>query len=337
MRLRITLAAAFSLIAVGQAKAQLTSCPPGTTNGLGIPDRQRATQDACQMAVDVFQFVAPQLGIALVGGNATLGQGGALGGIGHFAVGLRANVLSGDLPDVQNFPQPATSGRQSRQLPTQKQFVGLPTVDAAIGLFKGLPLGLTNVGGIDLLLSASYIPTYGSAGDAVQVKPDQNLQIGFGARVGIIQESLLLPGVAVTYLRRDLPTTTITGSSSGVDVSIQDASVKTNAWRLTASKSLILFSLAAGIGQDHYDQSATAQGTVRTSPIGQQTSDPIRLSQSLTRTNYFLDASLNVLLAKLSAEIGQVSGGTVDTYNPFSGGRADKSRLYGSVGLRIGF
>ena len=38
-------------------------------------------------------------------------------------------------------------------------------MDAAIGLFKGLPLGVTNVGGVDLLLSASYVPKSGSAGE----------------------------------------------------------------------------------------------------------------------------------------------------------------------------
>jgi hypothetical protein len=331
MTLRNSLVAALSLVSFSAARAQLKDCPPGT----GSLDPNRITQDACQMAVDVFQFVAPQLGIALAGGNATLGQGGALGGLGHFTVGLRANLLAGDLPDVQNFPTPSTSGRQARELPTKSQFVGLPTVDAAIGVFKGLPLGLTNVGGIDVLLSASYIPTVGSAGDAVEVRPKQNLQLGFGARLGLLQESILVPGVSVTYLRRDLPTTTVTGTSPQVDVRVTDASVKTNAWRLTASKSLVLFSLAAGIGQDSYDQSATVQGTVK-NPVA-VSSQQVRLSQTLKRTNYFLDASLNMLLAKIVAEIGQVSGGTVDTFNSFSGGRADKSRLYGSVGVRIGF
>jgi len=33
-------------------------------------------QDACQQAFDVYQFMAPQLGLALTGGNATAGQGG---------------------------------------------------------------------------------------------------------------------------------------------------------------------------------------------------------------------------------------------------------------------
>jgi hypothetical protein len=335
MRLRSFLITAFGLFAASTARAQANTCPLGTVNGLGIPDRDRATQDACQMSVDVFQYIAPQLGLALAGGNATLGQGGALGGLGHFAVELRGNAIAGDLPQIQNFPQPSTNGRQARQLPTKKQFVGLPTVDGAIGVFKGIPLGLTNVGGVDVLVSASYVPTV--SGSSIDVKPNQNLQLGFGVRVGILQESILFPGVAVSYLRRDLPTTTVTGSSSGMSVKIQDAKVNTNAWRLTASKNLLLFSLAGGIGRDSYDQSALAQGTVQTSPIGSQQSQQIKLSQTMTRTNYFLDASLNMLLAKIVGEIGQASGGTVSTYNSFSGGAADKSRLYGSLGVRIGF
>jgi hypothetical protein len=40
---------------------------------------------------------------------------------------------------------------------------------------------------------------------------------------------------------------------------------------------------------------------------------------------------------KLIGEVGQVSGGTVDTFNEFESGRADKSRTYGSVGFRLGF
>jgi len=334
MKLRFVLVVAL-VAASTRAGAQANTCPAGT----GSLDPNRITQDACQMAVDVFKYMAPQLGVALAGGNPTLGQGGTLGGLGHFTIEARANVLAGDLPQVQNFPQPSTTGTVSppHTLPTKTQIVGLPTVDAAIGIFKGIPLGLTNVGGVDLLVDAAYIPSYGSSGSEVQVKPNQSLQLGFGARVGILQESLLVPGVAVTYLRRDLPTTSIIGTSSGVDVNVTNASVKTDALRLTASKNLLLFSLAAGVGRDHYDESASVQCTVHTSPATTVSSSQIPLDQKMTRTTYFLDASLNFIIGKLIAEVGQVSGGSATTYNAFTGGAADKSRLYGSVGIRLGF
>jgi hypothetical protein len=139
-------------------------------------------------------------------------------------------------------------------------------------------------------------------------------------------------------MKRDLPTTTITGTSGGDSLIVRDLQDNTTSWRLVASKSLILFSLAAGVGQDKYDAKTSVQGVVQ-GTFGSFTnphSAIIPLSQSMTRTNYFADLSLNLLLAKVVGELGMVSGGTITTYNKFDSA-PDKSRLYGSVGVRIGF
>jgi hypothetical protein len=340
MRKCLLVGAGLVAVAAMNAGAQAAnSCPAGNTStpaGLSV----RATQDACQMAVDVFQMLSPELGLALAGGNATLGSGSTLGGPGHFSLGLRANFFEGDLPDVSSFPTPSVNGREQRSgttaLPSSSRIVGLVTADAAIGVFGGVPLPLTNVGGIDLLLSASYIPNIGSASSDLRIAPDRNLQLGYGVRVGLLQESIVVPGVSFTYLKRDLPTTTITGTAPDVQISVRDARVKTSAYRIVASKNLVIFGLAGGIGQDKYDDEANAQGTVRTQ-LGPQTSDVVALSQNLTRTNYFVDLSANFPVFKVVGEVGQVTGGTVDTYNEFETGRADKSRTYGSVGFRIAF
>jgi hypothetical protein len=334
MRKSMLVGAGLTLIVSAGAGAQsaVNSCPPGSST----TDPARLTQDACQMAVDVFQIMAPQLGLALAGGNATLGRGSALGGPGHFSIGLRGNVFNGDLPQVQSFPSPAVTGRQQRTgslaLPSKSQIVGLPTADAAIGIFGGVPLGLTNVGGIDLLVSATYVPSIGDASDEIQIKPDRNLQLGYGVRIGLLQESLVVPGVSFTYLKRDLPKTSITGTSSNLSVNITDAEVKTSAYRVVASKSLLLFGVAAGVGQDKYDESAIVQAS-----SSGFASAAVPVGQNITRTNYFLDLSLNLPVFKIIGEVGQVTGGTIDTYNEFASGRADKSRTYGSVGFRIGF
>jgi hypothetical protein len=334
MRKLLVVGVGLTLLVGASAGAQsvTNTCPAGTS----ALDPARQTQDACQMALDVFDLMAPQLGLALTGGNATLGQGGNLGGPGHFSIGLRGNVFNGDLPQVNDFPTSSPTGRVQRTgtnaLPAKRQIVGLPTADAALGIFRGVPLGLTNVGGVDLLLSATYVPNIGDVGDDIQVKPDRNWQFGYGARVGLLQESLVVPGVSFTYLKRDFPTTTITGSGSGVGIDVTDAKVKTTAFRVVASKSLLLVGLAAGVGQDRYTESALVSGTAGTFVSPQVTFD-----QKMTRTNYFLDVSLNLPVFKLIGEVGQVSGGTVDTYNEFSTGRADKSRTYGSVGFRLGF
>ena len=341
MKARFLAAAVIALVSAQPAAAQTNTCPPGSTTA-GIPDRQRATQDACQIGVDVFQLLAPQLGVAMTGGNATLGQGGTLGGLGHFSVGLRANVLAGDVPDIDSDSyNPSVNGRQAaRTLETKNQVLGLPAVDAAIGVFKGIPLGLTNIGGVDLLLSATYVPSVGTEGeDDFVIAPESNLKIGYGARLGLLQESLIVPGVSVTYLRRDLPTTSIFATSSDIDLAIRNVNVETTAFRVVVSKSLLIFGLAGGVGQDKYDQSALIQATTAQSGIG-VTSDEIALTQELTRTNYFLDVSMNLPFIKLVGEIGQVSGGSLPAgipYNTFSSGDVTQSRTYGAIGLRFGF
>ena len=334
-------------LAVGAVRADAQNggltAPKCTTDGT---QPGNVAQDACQQAYDVYQFMAPQLGLAITGGNATLGQNSTLGGLGHFSLGVRGNVFSGNLPKVDQYTQRSTANAAPQNLATKSQVLGLPNADLAIGIFGGLPLALTNVGGVDLLVSATYVPTISQ--NNINIKPDQNLQFGYGARVGLLSESILVPGVSFTYLKRDLPTTTITGNASYTNTltgttttnfAITNAAVKTTGWRVVVSKSLLIISLAAGGGQDKYDQSADISATVNgTLPTNFSKSIAVPGTvQTLTRTNYFVDANINLLIAKLTAEVGQVSGGTVNTYNTFEAGRADKSQTYGALGFRIGF
>lgn len=338
MKKQLVMAGAAIALSAGTTFAQGLSSPK-CTGGAPLSSAQIA-QDACQQAYDLYQFMSPQLGLALAGGNATIGQGGVLGGIGHLSVGVRANAFQGLLPKVSSF-SPRTSGASpARTLTTDDQILGLPTADAAIGIFKGLPLGLTNVGGIDALVSAAYVPTIDN--DDVKITPSNNWQFGWGARVGLLSESIVVPAVSVTWIERDLPETDMIGTSGGSTLKVEDFTVKTSAWRVVASKSFIVFGLAAGVGQDKYDQSAKisasfngtcTSGTVSVNCSGTTTVPDA--AQELTRTNMFVDLSLNLPLFKLVVEAGQATGGTVNTYNSFSGGRADRSQVYGSAGLRL--
>ena len=324
---------AFAAVAVSSsALAQdlaAPKCPPGP------PVSATVAQDACQQAFDVYQFMAPQLGLALTGGNATAGQGGVLGGPGHFSVGIRVNGFRGKLPDVNNpaFAQ-SFNGAQRRTLPTTDQWVGLPTADAAVGLFKGFPLGVSNVLGLDALVSMSYVPSLSD--NDFSVTPSSNFQFGYGARVGLLSESIVTPGLSFTWLQRDLPKTDLVANLAGASLSVTDTKVSTKAWRIVASKSLIMFSVAGGIGQDKYDQSAVVRGSVTQGGVGITAQAP-GTSESLSRVNFFGDFAYNLPLLKIVVEIGHAAGGTVETYNSFSGGRADQGYTYGSFGLRLSY
>ena len=322
-----SLVVAFALGAAAALPAQ--SLDPHCTDP-SIVGIAHQSGDACQKVADLFNYMNMQLGTWVAGGNPTLGQGGTLGGLGHFSVGVRANVMKATIPNVDQI-QVQPGPPVSTNIPSSDKWVGLPAADVAIGLFKGFPIGLTNIGGIDALVSVAYLPSYSQHSIHVGSESDK-WKIGFGGRLGIIQESLLLPGVGVSYMIRDLPTAMLSGEdNSGNTVSINDYTIRTKQWRLTASKKLLFLGLAAGIGQDKYDTKASVTYNVD----GNTPNAPIALHVSPTRTNYFADVSFNLLLAHFVAEVGRVTGGNVSTFNTFSTD-AGAARTYGSLGIRIG-
>lgn len=330
MKKTLMVAAGLSLLAVGTVQAQ-TTCTGG------IPaNSDSAAANAKFQAADLFQYLAPQLGMSLAGGNTTLGSTSTLGGLGHFSIGAHATALRGAVPDVANFPRCYTNAVRSN-LPTTSSPIGLPSADAAIGIFGGLPLGLTNIGGVDLLVSASYVPQFDKSGVSVKL-PDGSLQLGYGARLGLLSESIIVPGVSLSYLRRDLPRVNMSAVNGSDSLLVSGLKLKTTSYRLVASKSLILFTVAGGVGQDKFDARVD---TVRASvgapaPIGRAQASLGTQVQTLTRTNYFVDLSLNLLMLNLTGEVGQSTGGTITTFNSFQGDKPESSRTYASVGVRFG-
>jgi hypothetical protein len=293
--------------------------------------------NACQQAVDLFQYVAPLLGTSITGGNTTMGQGGSLGTrlglIPHVTVGVRLNAVLGGVPE---YPQPAavlppsnTPSAPGAEIKTSKLPLGLPAVDAAIGVFKGIPLALSNVGGVDLLLSAAYVPTIDK--EKVDITPESNIKIGYGVRIGLLQESLVVPGLGFSYMKRGLPVTDVVGTAGTATLTVKDLDLNTTAWRITASKSLLLFGIAVGAGKDTYDASTKITASL---PAG--TTPEFSLSQKVTRTSYFADVSMNLPFIKLVVTGGQVSGGDIPTYYSYDKA-ADASRLYASGGIRFTF
>lgn len=332
MRKNLLVVAGLSVMAFGAARAQglgAPRCPGGAAFS-----QQQVAQDACQQTYDIFQFLAPQLGAVVAGGNATLGTGSTLGGLGHFSIGVRVNAVQGAYPKLNQYSQ-STTGAQRQTLTTKDQLLPFPTADAALGIFGGIPLGVTNMFAIDALASATYIPTINDTDNGFSVTPSQNLQLGYGARIGILQESIVVPGVSVTYLKRDLPTTTFAGKAGNNSLTMNNLKVGTTSIRLVASKSLAILGFAVGVGQDKYETSADITASVN-STLGNGTSSIPGTAQNLTRTNYFGDVSLNLPFFKIVGEAGQVSGGdAVSTYNSFSGGASDRSLTYFSAGIRL--
>lgn len=287
-------------------------------------------QDACQKTVDIFDYLAPQLSTAIAGGNANLGQADALGGLGHFSIGVRGNAVDGDIPKANDVTL-STTGAVADTFPVTRVPVPMVAADAGIGLFKGLPLGLTHVFGVDALLSALYVPDY--SGNSVSVKPNTPLKLGFGGRLGLVSEHGVIPALSFTYLERALPVTTIAAVTNSDTLRVQSLDITTKSWRLVAGKHLLFLGIAGGYGRDTYNASTKVGATVSDVPSG---ATPLAAPDlNMTRTNYFGDVSLDFPVLSLGAEIGRVSGGVVPTYNAFTPNAAGASRLYGSAGIRV--
>lgn len=325
-----------ALVGVPSAKAQQGLNPQcgqfvGVTVGGRIVGEAQGS-DGCQKAVDLYQYLNTQLGTLVAGGNATLGQGGTLGGLGHFSVGARVNLLKASIPDVQGVAV-SPGNPQSSAYTTDGKMLVFPELDGALGLFRGFPIGITYIGGIDLLASASYLPSVEQTGVRVG-HPTGAIRFGYGVRLGLLQETFLTPGLSVTYQERSLPMTTIFATASPTEnFSVRDLDLRTKAWRIVASKNLLWLSLAAGFGRDYYDANAKITYNVD----GTTPPAPVSLAVSPSRTSIFGDVSLNLIpFVKLVGELGRVSGGSVHTFNSFSDD-VNRSRWYGSVGARLAF
>jgi len=297
-----------------------------------------AAQDACQKAADLLNYMTPQLSTSLAGGNTTLGQGGALGGLGHFSLDLRGGLLNGSLPQISTIPL-HPGGRQVDAFTTKNQIIPSVSLDAGIGLWRGMSLGITHVGGIDAIVTMSYLPSISSSSGSTSgsfTLPGGNEKFGYGLRLGILEESITTPGVSFTWAERDLPTVAFAGTvnasglNPGGSIALNNFAVKTSEWRLTAGKSFLIFGLSAGYGQDKYSAGADIVATVNGAGTTNATSTFV-----MTRSNYFVGLSMNVVIFKLEAEYGAVSGGTDATYNTFTPDAA-KSRSYFTLGLRFG-
>ena len=335
-RVLVALLGFLCLSRVLSAQGISPECPPGSLNGLGEPDNTRITQDACQKAIDLFQYVAPQLGAIVAGGAATQGFTGTLGGLGHFSAGIRGNAIRGSLPQVDKVAPGILGAQQSTYAITDAIF-GLPTGEVAIGLFKGLPLGLTHLGGLDLLVSAAYLPSYNNSSIDIAV-PSASWKVGYGVKLGILQEGPLIPGISVSYLTRALPIVKVTGTAGEDRLVLDSLRTTTRSWRVVAGKSLLFIGAAAGIGYDSYDTDATISVTVAPRPLTPGGSGgPIPLTQKLSRSNVFGSVWINAQVLRIVGEIGRVSGGEISTFNQFSGPQAADARTYGSVGVTFGF
>jgi hypothetical protein len=282
----------------------------------------------CAAAVDGTRAFHPLIGVLVSGGNPTIGSAGTLGGLGHATASIRANAVELVLPDL-NY-----NGSNTAVPAADKMWTPAPVVEGALGVYKGMSGGLLAV---DLLGSALLLPTDQIQNFTVdagaQRVGDLALGFGYGARIGLLAETGPLPALSVSVMHRSTPEISY-GDISGADRFSYSVDFQATNLRLAASKKLMVFDLAAGLGWDHYTGDAVIRFRDPTTGLTQP-EVPVELSTS--RALGFLDAGLNLSFLRITGEVGYQGGRDQQLTTDFEDFDTTQGKFFAGVGLRVGF
>ena len=338
------------------AAALVAASPLAAQNNINsvcgdVPDR---LQDDCAIVAQAVDAAQPQLGILMAGGNPTLGTastgGVRLGLIPRVSLTGRVNVVEARLPDIRDTD--SGDGNEFR--------VPAPAVGAnlSVGLTQGFSLApmIGGFGAIDLLGSVSVLPLELLGDDF----GDNAFSWGAGARVGLIRESFVMPGVSVSVMYRNLgdvsfgevckgtegPSPTApedpdrrvcTGDPQGqfgeIEFGLSNLST-----RAAISKRLLGLGLTAGVGYDKFDTDADFAFSGPDVVAGAREIYRFRdVAVDNDRWSAFLNGSFTVLVASLVGEVGWMQGSDAaitgfPNENDFD---PDEGTWFGSLGFRV--
>jgi hypothetical protein len=313
-----SLFALFLLASASPVLAQTPECAGYVSNA----------QRVCAAAVDGTRAFHPVIGVLISGGNPTIGTAAALGGLGHASVTLRANAVELVLPEL------AYDGSSTAVAAGDKFWAPAPLLEGALGIYKGMGSGLL---AIDLLGSAQLLPTNQIDNMTVEAGArkigDIALGIGYGARVGLLRETGPLPAVSVSVMRRDIPQISYGDVSDGDRYSYGVDLHATNL-RLVASKKLLVFDMAGGLGWDKY----TGDAVIRfRDPVSGITQPAVPVELENTRVLGFLNACMSLSVMRLTAEVGYQGGKDQELTTEFEDFDTTKGKFFAGLGLRVGF
>jgi hypothetical protein len=319
-------------------------------------------RDACLAAAQAATSAQPAVGIAIAGGNPTIGTAGTaglrLGVLPRASAGLRLTVVPLGLPDILVEQLPGQVGELTRRFGA-----GVPalTADASFSLTQGFGIapGLGGIGGVSLLGSASILPLRIAAVEGF----DRNQPaIGVGARVQFLRESFVAPGVSASLMHRRLSTVRFgnicpqglvvvdaRGSAphreSGICAGPGDIgqfSFDLIDWssRIVASKRLLGIGASVGLGHDRYSSDIGFGFRSAQTVPGTDAAAAIRYSDltlDSSRWTVFGDASYRLIFGTLAVEAGWQQGTPPITGFNNIGSEFDPrgGTWFGSIGARV--
>lgn len=312
-------------------------------------------RDLCSQVVSTVASMQPIVGVAFSGGNPVLGTGSTLGsrvGVPRFSATGRINLAVADVPDLMNGNVGELSGSALAIQPLQTTRYPIPSaqVDLAVGVLDGVSFtpGIGGIGAIDLLGSVSFVPAVRD----IHLE-DAIVNLGGGARIGVLDGGALMPDISVSGVYRRLSDIQFGNMQRG-DAAQFRADLSTWSGRAVVSKGLLMFDLAAGVGIDHYSGDVDFAWTLEcriSECLAANSAQPIVVSGdaagelSTTAWNVFGNVGLDFALLKVVGEVGyqrvtdpdRLGSYTTAGTGPLIADELSSGHLFSSFGLRFTF
>lgn len=292
--------------------AQNSQCQPFTG----------AEGNLCNAAVDGLRIYQPVVGQLISGGNPELGRVGMLGGLGHFAVTLRANVTRVTLPSD------AYDGSTSIVPAGDDITAPEPTIDLAVGIYGGMESGLLAV---DLLGALQLLP---GERDNVTIDPgaarigDVALGLGAGVRLGIVGNDSSPFAANASLMWRKLPTYSYTSGAYAFGTDLTATNLRAVlGWHAS------MFSIGFGGGVDWYSGDGLAVFADPSLPLLPQS---VAVDVATRRFLAFADVALVFRVVSLAFEVGYQFGEDEQLATTFEGMAPGDGSLFLSGGVKFG-
>jgi hypothetical protein len=280
----------------------------------------------CDAAIDGTRAFHPVAGLLVSGGNPVLRTRPGEGGLGRFALTVRANTARVQLPDLSYDGTTETVPAGERLL------FFAPLVEGSAGLYA-VPGRLA----VEALASAQLLPT-GQVEDLTVVPGGAHigaaaLGLGFGARVAVTPAPAL-PALSLSVMRRSVPRVQY-GNIADVAEEFQYAIDLTAVnFRLAASQRFSGFALAGGLGLDRY--TGDAEIAVR-EPTLLNLVGTVDIELEASRWMLFANPSLEAGPLQVTGELGYQLPRSQDLATTFERFDPSSGRLFGGLGLRMDF
>jgi hypothetical protein len=270
-------------------------------------------QFLCGQVVNALTNVQPTFGIAFSGGAHTLGTsttiGRRLGMFPRISVTARFNAALAQVPDLLDGFDPTLSGGEVGPMGTVGIPVGSLQGDVVVGLLNGASFGpaVGGVGAVDLLGSVSYVPIVEQVGLTQEI-----INAGIGARVGILKQGLLMPGISVSAMYRTMLGDVEFGSVVDGDPAEFSTNLSTLSLRAGVSKGLLMFDVNAGAGYDIYSSDVAFDWKL-TCPAGEcmpgqdvtlTTAEGVSGELKTAAWNVHANVGMSLLLLNIVGEVG---------------------------------